>query len=104
MNVDKFGHHLNKKKIYDTNKWFTECALKISNDGNLNAQNKTIHNVKNPTDAADSATKEYVDQSLKDCFTSLKTVNQLIKELSSRITSLENSIKNEQNRYNKRNL
>lgn len=96
MNVDKFGLHINKKqKRYMQ---ITECALKLTSDGNLNAQNKVLKNLHYPVDNCDSATKEYVDKSLADFMNKNKTVNDILKELMQRLYNLENKLSVKENK------
>lgn len=103
MNVDKFGHHINKRrKFYD--KFQVECLFKVIDDGNLSAQNKTLKNIGTPIDDNDSATKHYVDNALDSNNKTLKILKELLVELTTRVTHLEKfaesyrQSKNEQSR------
>lgn len=74
MSVDKFGLHLNQIKRFKKGSSFTDCALSNTKDGELDAKNKIIKNIKLPVDPYDSATKDYVDSSIHNC---LQKINSL---------------------------
>lgn len=87
MNVDKFGHHINKRqKICD--KFQAECVFKRTDNG-LSAQNKTLKNIGVPTDDNDSATKQYVDNAVDSYHKTLKILKELLTELTARVIQLE---------------
>lgn len=96
MNVDKFGHHLFKKNIVNH-----EAFLKYSSDGNLNAQNKIIQNLKSPIHSDDSCTKEYVDSLIQNVISKIKTVELLHNELLAKINNIETILNHEQSRRRK---
>jgi hypothetical protein len=90
MNVDKFGHNIQKQKFAKNNKYYiVDCVLKYTSDGNLNAQNKIIKNLSTPVDDADSASKEYVDTSIHKYYTTVNKLNHLLTEVCVRLTNLE---------------
>lgn len=92
MNVDNFGHHVFKRKKENNELPFLECALKSTNDGNLNAQKKIITNLGNPVNNSDGATKDYVDKSVIDRLQSVTSLYQTIDELKTRLTALESIV------------
>lgn len=107
MNVDKFGHNIQKQKLADNKKYYiVDCGLKYTNDGNLNAQNKIIKNLSTPVDDADSASKEYVDTSIQKYYTTVNKLSHLLTDACVRLTNLEKIIdtkksfkKNEQGKH-----
>lgn len=94
MNVDKFGHHINKIGRINENGLTSKCSLKETSDGKLDANNKVIKNIKSPQDIGDSATKGYVDKLMTNGQRSITTLEELIKTLNKRVQYLENLDKN----------
>lgn len=89
MNVDKFGHHIFKRKRIKNENESIQCALIPTSDGNLSVQNKIIKGVLMPIDADNSATKEYVDKSIFDTYKSIKSLECFITEINGRLKNLE---------------
>lgn len=85
MSVDKFGLHLNKIKRLKNINSFTDCTLSNTKDGELDAKNKIIKNVKLPVDPHDSASKKYVDSSILNCFQKIKSLELILAELIGKI-------------------
>lgn len=100
MNVNKFGLHIYKYEKIKDNK----CHINLCIDGNLDAQNKTLKNLKNPTSLNDSATKYYVDKSFTEFLNKQLVYEAEILEIKKKINFMENIItqyKNEQKKRSK---
>lgn len=81
MNVDKFGHHLNKVKRFRKDYVIIDCALCNTKGGELDANHKIIKNLKLPVDLNDSATKEYVDTLFDSCLQKIKSLELRLAEV-----------------------
>lgn len=95
MNVDKFGHYVHKKRKKEI---IIECCLKSTNDGNLDAQNKTIKNIASPINCYDCVTKKYVDELENNIKKKIAELNQMLKEITSQLNNTKKgNIKNKTN-------
>lgn len=100
MNVDKFGHHVNKKQKLNELPCF-ECGWKPTSDGNLSAQFKILKNIQTPVDSHDSVTKEYVDKSKAECSKIYYDINKFTRDLSDRLVKLESQFESLKQKYDK---
>lgn len=89
MNVDKFGHHVLKRKLSADSFASFQSSLKITSDGDLDCQKKRVKNVLSPVDLQDSATKGYVDALIKECHQSLISLQQSIAQINLNLKNIE---------------
>lgn len=101
MNVDKFGHHLNKRKKGNFEAVSTKSLWIHTCDGNLDAQQKILKNLQTPIDPADSATKQFVEELLERHSKTLSSLNQSVSNIITRINNLEKVISLNKNSNNK---
>lgn len=90
MNVDKFGHHINKK-IKFNNIYINGC-IKLDQRGNFDVENKKISNLQQPSENNDATTKLYVDTLMNHY--SNKIMETLRKEFQMYVLN-DISVKNE---------
>uniref|UniRef100_A0A6P7H9C5 Uncharacterized protein LOC114349010 n=1 Tax=Diabrotica virgifera virgifera TaxID=50390 RepID=A0A6P7H9C5_DIAVI len=64
MTVDKFGHH--SRGGGGSAQKVTRVTFPHTSDGNINAENVKICNVKDPSENGDAATKKYVDAQINE--------------------------------------
>lgn len=95
MSVDKFGHH---SRGFPRN--IPKVTFPHTPDGDINAENVKISNVKDPSENSDAATKKYVDIQLLELRNSLYSKideinlhNVLIQQLNTNLEDLAKGLK-----------
>lgn len=99
MNVDKFGHHIYRKRKIEN------CCLKNTNDYNFDAENKIIKNIGNPIDIHDSVPKKYVDDIQRKLLERINELNEIVTQQTSQINVIKQqtlSIKKKENEQRNR--
>lgn len=91
MNIDKFGHHVNKKRKTTMIK---ECCLRYVNENTLDARDKTIKNIGSPIDLNDSVSKNYVDTIEKNTLKKITELNQIVTQLTHQLSDIKKQIAN----------
>lgn len=97
MNIDKFGHHVYKKRKMDITKPL--CVMQTNKD-HLDAENKVIKNCGHPVDLNDSVTKKYVDEIEKNISKKITELSQILTQLSSQSNNTKSIISNIKSREN----
>lgn len=91
MNVDKFGHHVFKRKKMD-NHYLEPPCITLRDDGCLDAGKKVIKHIGKPTDPEDCVSKQYVDQTVESFSTKLKSISQALIQLDTEINTLKQAL------------
>lgn len=93
MNVDKFGHHINKIQIMENiSTRSTTANLLVDDNNNFNAQYKVIKHIATPIDQTDCATKGYIDKQIEINTKKINTLNQTVQQMNTDITSLSKNV------------
>lgn len=116
--MNKFGHSLSSTRK-SVQLIHSQSTLSFNDDGDYNAENRKLCNLKTPTKKFDAANKNYVDEALKELADTLNTslnayyiafekkqkdLESLITENQKKIVNLINAdvlLKKKENKFKK---